>query len=195
MVVAGNAYLSHLLPKIENYIMPVGTYIGTTEPIAKEVFQNLIPGNQAVSDANFILDYYRTTPDKRMLYGGRVSYSGVNPKDIAHSIKARMVRTFPQLSSTKIQFDWGGKVAITMNRAPYFGQIGSNIFFACGYSGHGVVLSLLAGKLMSKAISGNKKAFQTFEKIPHFPFPGGRMMNRPLLILASFYYRLRDYLA
>ncbi|MBL0691925.1 MAG: FAD-binding oxidoreductase [SAR324 cluster bacterium] len=193
-ILAGNAYLKGLSPKIENRTMPVGTYIATTQQLSPKLAKSLIPDNSAVADSNFVLDYFRRTHDNRMLYGGRVSYSLVAPSNIKQSIYHRMVKTFPQLAGKQIDFSWGGYVSITMNRAPYFGRIGNNVFFATGFSGHGVSLTLLAGKLIAEAIKGSEERFSLFEHIPHLPFPGGRLLRMPALVLGMSYYRLMDWL-
>ena len=146
----------------------------------------------AVADINFVLDYYRLSADHRMLFGGRVSYSTVSPLHLAESMKARMLKVFPQLSDVSIEYAWGGFVGITMNRAPHFGRIGNNLFFAQGFSGHGVALTGLAGKLMADAISGTAEQFDVFSLIPHHSFPGGPFLRMPALVLAMAYYRLRD---
>ena len=193
LILAGNAYLKGLNSSIENKVMPVGTYIAATEPMSAEEAKSIIQQDTAVCDLNFVLDYYRLSSDNRMLYGGRVSYSTIDPPSIANSIRKRMVWTFPQLESKKIEYDWGGYVAITMNRAPHFGRVGNNVLFAQGFSGHGVALTLYAGKLMAETISGQEEKFAMFEKIPHVSFPGGRLFRTPMLVLAMSYYKLRDY--
>jgi gamma-glutamylputrescine oxidase len=194
LVLAGNAYLSGFAGRISNKLMPVGTYIGASEPLGEERARSLIQNNMAVADINFVLDYYRLSADHRMLFGGRVSYSTVPPLHLAKSMKARMLKVFPQLSDVSIEYAWGGFVGITMNRAPHFGRIGKNLFFAHGFSGHGVALTGLAGKLMADAISGTAEQFDVFSRIPHHSFPGGAFLRMPALVLAMAYYRLRDLL-
>ena len=194
LVLAGNAYLSGFAGRISNKLMPVGTYIGASEPLGEERARSLIQNNMAVADINFVLDYYRLSADHRMLFGGRVSYSTVPPLHLAESMKARMLKVFPQLSDVSIEYAWGGFVGITMNRAPHFGRIGNNLFFAQGFSGHGVALTGLAGKLMADAISGTAERFDVFSRIPHLSFPGGPFLHMPALVLAMAYYRLRDLL-
>ena len=130
----------------------------------------------------------------RLLFGGRVSYSTLPPPNLARALRSRMLKVFPELVSTRIDYAWGGNVAITMNRAPHFGRIGNNVFFAQGYSGHGMALTSLAGKLMAEALAGTAERFDVFARIPHQPFPGGAALRMPALVLAMFYYRLRDLL-
>lgn len=192
LVLAANAYLGGLEAKLDSKIMPVGTYITATEPLGKELAESLITNNMAVSDINFVLDYYRLSKDYRMLFGGEVSYSKMDPWNLATMMRKRMITVFPQLTHAKIEYTWGGYVAITMNRAPHFGRLKENIYFCQGYSGHGVALTGFAGKLMADAISGTDQRFDIFEKISHFPFPGGKYLRTPALVLAMAYFRMRD---
>ena len=174
--------------------MPVGTYIGATEPLGEEKARELITNNMAVADINFVLDYYRLSADHRLLFGGRVSYSTVPPVQLAASMKSRILKVFPQLSEVMIEYAWGGFVGITMNRAPHFGRIGKNIFYAQGFSGHGVALTGLAGKLIAESVAGTSERFDLFSRIPHLSFPGGPYLRMPALVLAMTYYRIRDLL-
>ena len=194
VILAGNAYLGDLSHPIRKFIMPVGTYIAATEPLGAERAAGLISNNMAVCDTNFVLDYYRLSKDHRLLFGGRVSYSTMNPRNLAKTMKKRMLTVFPQLQEVRMDYAWGGHVAITRNRAPHFGRLEKNIYFAQGFSGHGVALTGLAGKLMADAVAGTAEQFDLFEKINHTPFPGGKQWRTPLLVLAMAYYRLRDLL-
>ena len=194
LVLAGNAYLPKLVPGIESKIMPVGTYIGASQPLGPERCRALIADNAAVADINFVLDYFRCSSDHRMLFGGRVSYSTLPPPNLKETMRKRMVAVFPQLGDVRMEYAWGGFVAITMNRAPHFGRVGRNIYFAHGFSGHGIAASGLAGKLMAHAIQGTAEKFDVFCKIPHLDFPGGRALRTPALVLAMAWFRLRDLL-
>lgn len=198
VVLAGNMYLPEiapqLAPKIAKRIMPVGTYIIGTEPIESSLAARLIPSNAAVCDTNFVLDYFRFSKDKRMIYGGRVSYSAMTPPHLTQSMQARMARTFPQLKNTKVEYTWGGFVDISMNRAPDFGRIAPNIYYLQGFSGHGVALTGLAGKLIAEAIAGQAERLDVFSNIPHHDFFGGKLLRTPSLVLGMAWYRLRDAL-
>ena len=194
LILAGNAYLSGISGQIHKKLMPVGTYIGATEPLGEEKARELITNNMAVADINFVLDYYRLSADHRLLFGGRVSYSTVPPVQLAASMKSRMLKVFPQLSEAVIEYAWGGFVGITMNRAPHFGRIGKNIFYAQGFSGHGVALTGLAGKLIAESVAETSERFDLFSRIPHLSFPGGAYLRMPALVLAMAYYRIRDLL-
>lgn len=196
VVLAGNMYLPevspNLAPNLAKRIMPVGTYIIGTEPIETKLAAKLIPKNAAVCDTNFVLDYFRFSGDKRMIYGGRVSYSAMTPANLTEKMQARMVETFPQLAKTKVEYTWGGFVDISMNRAPDFGRISPNVYYLQGFSGHGVALTGLAGKLVAEAISGQSKRLDIFASIKHHDFPGGKLLRTPALVLGMLWYQLRD---
>ncbi len=199
VVLAGNIYLPEiapqLAPNLAKRIMPVGTYIIGTEPIEPKLAAQLIPKNTAVCDTNFVLDYFRFSADRRMIYGGRVSYSAMTPPHLTQTMQARMAETFPKLKNTKVEYTWGGFVDISMNRAPDFGRISPNIFYLQGFSGHGVALTGLAGKLVAEAICGQAERLDVFAKIKHHDFPGGKLLRTPALVLGMAWYQLRDKLA
>lgn len=192
LLVAGGAYLGGLMAPIAGYIMPAGTYIIATEP--RDDVAELIPNNEAVADLNFVLNYFRRSADNRMLFGGRVSYSTVQPPSLPASMLRRAIAVFPQLRGARVEYVWGGNVDITVNRAPHFGRLAPNILFTHGFSGHGVALTGLAGKLAAEAIAGQAERFDLFASIPHARFPGGRRFRVPMLLLATTYFRLRDML-
>lgn len=194
LVFCGNAYLGDLEHKLRNKYMPVGTYILATEPLGRERGLSLIHNDMAVADINFVLDYFRLSGDYRLLYGGRVSYSTVAPLNLERAMRPRMLKVFPQLGDVKIEYTWGGFVGITMNRAPHFGRLRDNVYFAQGFSGHGIALAGMAGRLMADAIAGSAEKFDVFTRIPHMRFPGGRLFRTPALVLAMAWYRLRDML-
>ena len=201
VLLAGNVYLHGIAPTLAPRIMPVGTYIACSEKLDDALADSLIPSRAAVCDTNFVLDYFRTTNDQRMLYGGRVSYSTVTPTNLAESMRQRMVLTFPQLAGTKIEYAWGGFVDITMNRAPDFGRLpaaggyAANVYYLQGFSGHGLALTGLAGRLVAEAIAGDAGRFDIFARLKHRPFPGGRLLRTPALVLGMAWYRLRDLIA
>jgi gamma-glutamylputrescine oxidase len=194
LVLCGNAYLDGVAPPLARRILGVGTYIVATEPLDPVRARTLLPSNAAVADINWILDYFRLTADHRLLFGGRVSYSAMQPPHLAESMRKRMVRVFPDLADVKIAYAWGGYLDITLSRAPDFGRLAPNIFYLQGFSGHGMSLAGLAGKLVAEAVSGTAERFDVFARIPHRDFPGGPLLRRPSLVLAMLYYRLRDLL-
>jgi gamma-glutamylputrescine oxidase len=197
VLLAGNVYLDGLAPALEARIMPVGTYIACSEVLGAARADALIPSRSAVCDTNFVLDYFRTTDDHRMLYGGRVSYSTVTPSDLAESMRRRMLLTFPQLAGVNVEFAWGGFVDITMNRAPDFGRLpgGRNVYYLQGFSGHGLALTGLAGRVVAEAITGDASRFDVFARLQHRRFPGGALLRTPALVLGMAWFRLRDMLA
>jgi len=198
VLLAGNVYLHAfgpaLAPRLAARIMPVGTYIVATEPLGPERAQALLPGGAAVSDTNFVLDYFRTTADHRLLYGGRVSYSTTTPPNLAAAMRRRMQRTFPQLGEVAVEHAWGGFVDISMNRAPDFGRVGSSIYYLQGFSGHGLALTGLAGRIVAEAMAGDACRFDVFARLRHRRFPGGRLLRMPALVAGMAWYRLRDLL-
>ena len=200
VLLAGNVYLEGLAPSLAARIMPVGTYIACTAVLDGALADSLIPSRAAVCDTNFALDYFRTTNDHRMLYGGRVSYSTRTPRDLAASMRARMVKTFAQLARAAIEYAWGGFVDISMNRAPDFGRLPhptggpANIYYLQGFSGHGLALTGLAGRLVAEAMAGDATRFDVFARLRHRNFPGGPMLRTPALVLGMAGLRLRDML-
>ncbi|PZN30799.1 MAG: FAD-dependent oxidoreductase [Proteobacteria bacterium] len=189
-----NAYVDGLLPQLSARIMPVSTYIVATEPLGAARAEALIRQNIAVADSNFVLDYFRRSADHRLLFGGPVSYSGLDAFNHAHATRRRMLKVFPQLRDVAIEYAWGGHVDITMSRAPDFGRVAPNVYYLQGFSGHGIALTGIAGKLVAEAIAGQAERFDLFERLHHRPFPGGCYLRVPALTLAMLWYRLRDLL-
>lgn len=194
LVLCGNASLDGTAPELARKILGVGTYIVATESLGAEAASRLIRNNMAVADMNWVLDYFRRSADHRLLFGGRVSYSGLDPANTAHATRARMVRVFPQLAEARIEYSWGGYLDITLNRVPHFGRLARDVYFLQGFSGHGIALTGMAGKLIAEAVAGTAERFDVFTRIPHHDFPGGTLLRRPALVLAMLYYRLRDLL-
>jgi len=190
----GNVYLGPLVPQLLSKIMAVSTYIVATETLGQSRATDLIKNNAGVIDSNWVVDYFRRSADHRLLFGGRANYSGLSQFDAPEATRQRMLKVFPQLADVKVEFAWGGEVDITLNRAPDFGRLAPNVYFLQGFSGHGIVLTGMAGKLVAEAISGTAERFDVFARIPHRGFPGGMAMRRPALVLAMAYYRLRDML-
>jgi gamma-glutamylputrescine oxidase len=194
LVLCGNAYIGAVAPSLARRILGVGTYIIATERLGEERVRELLPSNAAIADINWILDYFRRSADHRLLFGGRVSYSAVQPPQLAESMRKRMLRIFPTLTDVEVAYAWGGYLDITMSRAPDFGRLAPNVFYMQGFSGHGMSLTGLAGKLVAEAVAGTAERFDVFARIPHRDFPGGPLFRRPSLVMAMMYYRLRDLL-
>ncbi|MFY0663759.1 MAG: FAD-binding oxidoreductase [Natronospirillum sp.] len=194
LVIAGNAYLGGLVPELAAKSMPCGTQIITTQVLDDDVAKSLIPGMQCVEDSNYKLDYYRITGDNRLLYGGGTSYGGGDPASIEAFLRPHLEKTFPQLKGIKFDYAWGGDFLLTLSRLPQFGRLTPKIYYAQGYSGHGVTTTHLAGKLISEAIKGHAERFDAFGQLKHFPFPGGHLLRVPYTALGGLYYGLRDKL-
>jgi gamma-glutamylputrescine oxidase len=197
LVLACNAHLEELEPKLSGKVLPAGSYIIATEPLASDVAAQLIPQNLALCDQKVGLDYYRLSADKRLLFGGACHYSGRDPADIAAYMRPQMLKVFPQLANVRIDYQWGGKIGITANRFPQVGRLSQhpNVFYAQGYSGHGLNVTHWCAKLLAEAIhAGHSKGFDVFSAVPHMTFPGGPMLRSPLLALGMFWYRLRELL-
>ncbi len=197
VVLAGNVYLDdygRLAPELTPRIMPVGTYIIATEPMDPARAGTLIRQRAAAHDNNLILDYFRLTADHRLLFGGGESYSARTPANLIGRMRQRMLAVFPQLADLQVPHVWGGFVDITMNQAPDFGRLGSNVYYLQGFSGHGLAMATMAGKLVAEALAGQAERFDLLARIKHRPFPGGRLLRMPMLVLGMLYYRLRDLL-
>jgi gamma-glutamylputrescine oxidase len=192
LILCGNAYIGRIAPALSRRILGVGTYIIATEPVEPARVNALLPSNAAIADINWILDYFRLSSDHRILFGGRVSYSAMQPPHLAESMRRRMVRVFPSLKDLRVDYTWGGYLDITMSRAPDFGRLEPNVFYLQGFSGHGMSLTALGGKLIAEAVAGTAERFDVFARIPHRDFPGGALLRRPSLVTAMMYYRLRD---
>lgn len=199
VLLAGNVDCGDLAPQLRARVMPVGTYIACTGVLPPATAHALIPGRAAVCDTRFVLDYFRTTPDARLLFGGLVSYSTRAPRHLERSLARRIAATFPQLGPPRIEFAWGGLVDITMNRAPDFGRLTdgagrANVYYLQGFSGHGLALTGMAGRLVAEAMTADASRFDLFCRIAHRPFPGGPWLRTPALVLGMAWYRMRDLL-
>ncbi|WP_269791460.1 FAD-binding oxidoreductase [Stenotrophomonas sp. Iso1] len=194
VVLAGNAWLQDIAPELETRMMPVGTYIGATQPLGAERAKALIRNDMAVADVNWALDYFRLSRDHRLLFGGQANYSALPPPGLRASMTRRMRRVFPQLADVELEYVWGGYIDITRNRAPHWGRLTPSVYFAQGFSGHGVASAGLAGEVIAEAIVGQSARLDVFEKIPHGVFPGGKALRMPLLVAAMSWYKLRDLL-
>ena len=194
VVLAGNAYLGKSEPRLYGMVIPAGSYIIATEPLGDALANEILPQDMAVCDQRVGLNYYRLSADKRLLFGGLCNYSGRHPKDITASIRPKMVKVFPQLENTRIEYEWGGYIAITIKRIPQMGRIQGNTYYAHGYSGHGLAPTHIAGQILADAICGDTERFDVFERIKHWKLPGGKWFANPALALGMLYHRLKDIL-
>ncbi len=194
VVLAANGYLAGLEPATEARVMPINNYILATEPLSEADADALIPGREAVSDSRFVVHYWRLTADRRMVFGGGETYSRRFPADIAGFVRRHMLKIYPQLAHARISHAWGGTLAVTTNRMPYFRRPRKGLYVACGYSGHGVATANYAGRVIAEAIAGDAERFDVFESLPMYPFPGGTLLRGPTLALAMSWFALRDRL-
>jgi gamma-glutamylputrescine oxidase len=194
VVVAGNAYLGNLVPELASKSMPCGTQVITTEPLPEDLARSLLPQDYCVEDCNYLLDYYRLSGDRRLIYGGGVVYGARDPANIEAIIRPKMLATFPQLKNVKIDFAWTGNFLLTLSRLPQVGRIGDNIYYSQGCSGHGVTYTHIAGKVIAETLRGQAERFDAFASLPHYPFPGGRLFRVPFTAMGAWYYTMRDKL-
>lgn len=194
VVLAGNAYLGKTEPRLHGAVIPAGSYIIATEPLSESLASELLPHDTAACDQRVALDYFRLSADRRMLWGGLCNYSGREPRDITAALRPGMLKVFPQLADARIDYEWGGYIAISINRIPQFGRIGGNTWYVQGYSGHGLAPSHVAGKVIAEAIGGDLKRFEVFERIRHLRLPGGRWFANPALALGMLYFRTKEIL-
>lgn len=194
VILAGNAY--HLLEQkhLGGILFPAGTFIIATEPLDDELARKTMPRPIAACDVNEMLDYFRMSPDQRMLFGGRCNYSGREPRNIKSWIRPRMLKVFPQLKNARIDFQWGGKIGIVINRIPMLGRIGDNIYYAQGYSGHGINQTHMVSEILTDAISGQMETFDVFAKVKHWKIPLPRWIGNNIIALGMIYYRMKDFL-
>ncbi|MGZ5249771.1 MAG: FAD-dependent oxidoreductase [Caldimonas sp.] len=200
VLLAGNAYLQGIAPHLERRIMPVATYMAATEPLPEALAASLVPSGAGVCDNNFVLDYFRVAADRRLLFGGGDSVGTAMPRGVDAMLGRRITQVFPQLERIRIESVWGGYVDLTLNLAPDFGRLsargdGANVYYVQGFSGHGLALTGLAGRIVAEAIAGDATRFDTFARLKHRPFPGGARFRGAALRLGLAWYRLRDMLA
>ena len=173
-------------------IMPINNFIVATEPLGEARARSLIRDNVAIQDTKFVIDYYRLSPDHRLLFGGGENYSSRFPSDIASFVRKPMLRVFPQLKDVAIDYAWGGTLAITLNRLPDLGRLEPNVIYAHGYSGQGINMATICGKLIADALTGSPKKFDVMARIPTPSFPGGTLLRYPGLVAGMLYYAMRD---
>lgn len=194
LVLACNGYLDKLEPRTAGRIMPINNYMLATEPLPEALARKLIRDDTSMSDSLFVINYWKLSADNRLLFGGGESYSRRFPADIKNFVRKYMLRIYPELADTRIDYGWGGTLAITMNRMPDFGRLSSTTFYAHGFSGHGVPTATLAGKLLAEVISGSAERFDVMATVPSKQFPGGTLLRWPGLVAGMLFYSLRDRL-
>jgi len=193
VIVACNAYLGDLEPQLAAKSMPCGTQVVATEPLG-ERWREILPSDHCVEDNNFLLDYYRLSADKRLIFGGGVIYGARDPKKVEALVRPNLEKTFPQLRGIGIDYAWTGNFLLTLSRLPQVGRLADGIYYSQGCSGHGVTFTHLIGKVLAEALRGQAERFDAFAALPHYPFPGGRLLRVPFTALGALWYDLRDRL-
>lgn len=193
LVIAGNAY-QWLDKSIRQRWLPVRSFIVATEPLSEELQDIVNPHDLAVCDPNFLLKYFRLSADKRMLFGNRFSYFGEDPKVIAANHRPRMLQIYPQLRDLRIDYGWGGTIAVPVNRVPQLGRLAPNVFFSNAYSGHGVNVTHLAGEVVADAVKGTMERFDVLSGFPSMRLPGVNQFGDAMVSLGLLWYRMKDAL-
>ncbi|MDE2349581.1 MAG: FAD-binding oxidoreductase [Gammaproteobacteria bacterium] len=194
VVLAANGYLRGVSPAVLRHVMPINNFIAVTEPLGAERALALIRGGIAVSDSRFVVNYYRMTPDHRLLFGGGETYGYRFPADIPAFVRRHALKVFPQLGAVRFEFGWGGTLAITPTRMPFIREIGAGYYNVSGFSGLGVVLAPYCGRILADAIAGERTRFELLARVPVPAFPGGPALRWPTLVAAMSWYALRDRL-
>ena len=192
VVLGCNGYLGKLEGSVAARVMPINNFVVATEPLGPDGQAELIADNRAVADSRFVVNYFRFSEDHRLLFGGGETYGYRFPADIAALVRKPMLKVFPQLADTRIDFAWGGTLAITGSRMPHFARVRGNVLSMSGYSGHGVALATLAGEIAAETIAGQAERFDLMARVPTPPFPGGALLRSPLLALGMAWFALRD---
>ncbi|MDR3470848.1 MAG: FAD-binding oxidoreductase [Devosia sp.] len=192
VLLCGNAYLGNVVPELARRVMPVSTQMIATEPLGPDRASLLLPTDMCVEDVRYILDYFRLSADNRLIFGGGVVYGGTDPADVIAKLRPNVTRVFPQLENVKIDYAWSGNFALSFSRVPQLGRLGSNVYFAHGYSGHGVTGSHLFGRILAEAVNGDLARFDSFAALRWIPFPGGRALRAQYSTLGSWWYAFRD---
>ena len=197
LLYACNGYLGHLKEQVGQRVLPINSFVVATEPLPDEVAADILPSNSAVYDSRFVVNYYRLSADKRLLFGGGETYGYKFASNIKEFVSKPLLDVFPQLKDVAIDYVWGGTLGITMNRMPAFQRLANNVFSISGYSGSGVSMATMAGKIFADTLAGNDRDFAIMEKVPtpRFPesrLPFGKHLRTPMLALAMKFYALRD---
>jgi gamma-glutamylputrescine oxidase len=194
LVLACNGYLGKLEPRIAGRIMPINNFVLVTEPLSEQRQALFNPQDLCMNDAKFVVNYWKLTGDGRFLFGGGENYTRRFPADIKSFVRKYLLQLYPTAHDLRIDYGWGGTLAVTMNRLPCFGRLPPDVFYAMGYSGHGVQMATLAGKLIAEAVAGTAERFDLMARIPTPSFPGGTLLRWPGLVAGMLYYALKDRL-
>ncbi len=194
LVLACNGYLGNLEPRIAGNMMPINNFMIATEPLSEELKTRINRDQLSMSDSLFVINYWKLSEDGRMIFGGGENYTSRFPSDIKSFVRPYMLKLYPELKHCTIDYGWGGTLGITMNRMPDFGRLSNSIFYAQGFSGHGVPTATLAGELLALAINGQSEKFDLMASVPTHRFPGGTLLRWPGLVAGMLFYSLLDKL-
>jgi len=194
VVVACNGYLGKLLPEAAARVMPINNFVVATEPLSDDRARSLIRDDVAIADSRFVVNYYRLSEDRRMLFGGGESYGWTFPRDVAGLVRPKMLKVFPDLADVAVTHAWGGTLAITPSRLPVWGELRPGVYNASGYSGSGVALATMAGKVLAEALTGDRRRLEVMSRLPVPRFPGGDALRRPILLAAMLWAQVADRL-
>ncbi|MBT8131093.1 MAG: FAD-binding oxidoreductase, partial [Gammaproteobacteria bacterium] len=192
LFIACNGYLEKLSPEMGRKIMPINNFVLATEALDPERARELIRDDVAVQDSLFVINYWKLSGDNRLLFGGGENYTRRFPADLRQFVRKYMLRVYPQLRDTRIDYAWGGTLAITLNRLPSLGRLAPNIYYSQGYSGHGIPTATMAGKLLAEAVAGQPGRFDLMARLPVPGFPGGTLLRWPGMVAGLLYYGMRD---
>ena len=192
VLLAGNAYHKPEQRDLSGLVFPAGSFIIATEPLSTSVAERINPQDLAVCDLNHVLDYYRFSPDKRMIFGGRCNYSGKEPKSISRAMLPRMLKVYPELEGVRVDYEWGGKIGIVVKRVPLLGRLSDNVFYSMGYSGHGIAPTHTAAEVIANAMDGDTEVIEAYEKIKHWRIPGTQWFGNQIVALGMLYYQALD---
>ena len=194
IVIGCNAYLGSLVPRMAGNIMPINNFVIATERLPSHLLPRINRDNLSMSDTLFVINYWKLSQDGRLIFGGGENYSSRFPRDIKAFVRPHMLNIYPELQDIDIDYGWGGAVGITLNRMPDFGRIGKHLWYAQGFSGHGVPTATMAGSLLADAIDGDTDGFDLMASVPTQRFPGGTLLRWPGLVAGMLFYSLRDKL-
>ncbi len=197
VLVATSGYTTRVTPALQKKIIPIGSYIIVTEILPDKLATELSPRNRMIYDSKNYLYYYRLTPDRRMLFGGRAAFFPETASSIRRSaeiLRQGMLSVYPQLQTTKIAYVWGGTLDFAFDIMPHAGQL-DGLYFSLGYAGHGVAISTYLGDKIAQSILQGRDA-NPFATIPFPGAPLGLYNGRPwFLPAAGLWYKLLDWLS
>jgi gamma-glutamylputrescine oxidase len=192
LIIACNGYLRGLERSIDAFQMPINNYVLATAPLGDERARQINRDDVAVVDSKFVVNYFHLSRDRRLIFGGGETYTMRFPHDLKSFVRRHMLAVYPALADVPVEHAWGGTLAITRTRMPHFGRKGHGVYWAQGYSGHGIAMASMGGKLVAEAIMGDAERFDVIARLPHRRFPGGSLLRWPALVAGMLYYAMLD---